>query len=308
MDKPVQDLKPLLAFAAVLEHGSMHAAAAALGMTPSAVSQHITRLERLHEVKLLHRSTRRLAPTDAGQALGAHCLRLRATLADAHTALQQLKTEVAGDVHLALTSGMADAPALQTALHTLAQEHPRLRPVLHFSDALVDLRAGGIDIALRGGDTALDAPDLVARPLATWPWRICAAPAYLARHPPIERPEQLPAHRWTGRQPPHMTLSRGADTHVLHAPLHCQADQLAAVRSLTLGGLGLSLQVEGDVRGWLRQGRLQVVLPAWTLPGVQIYAVTAQRAQSAKVRATLQVLQRSFAADEALGMHPETAA
>ena len=74
----MDDLKPLLAFAAVLEHGSMNAAAKALGMTPSAVSQHISRLEKLHGVKLLHRSTRRLAPTDAGQALAAHCRRLLA--------------------------------------------------------------------------------------------------------------------------------------------------------------------------------------------------------------------------------------
>ena len=78
----MDDLKPLLAFAAVLEHGSMNAAAQALGMTPSAVSQHISRLEKLHGVKLLHRSTRRLAPTDAGQALAAHCRRLLATVQD----------------------------------------------------------------------------------------------------------------------------------------------------------------------------------------------------------------------------------
>ena len=71
----MQDTKPLIVFAAVLEHGSMNAAAAALGMTPSAVSQHISRLEALHGVKLLHRSTRRLSPTDAGRSLGSHCAR-----------------------------------------------------------------------------------------------------------------------------------------------------------------------------------------------------------------------------------------
>ncbi len=58
----MQDTKPLLVFAAVLEHGSMNAAAAALGMTPSAVSQHVSRLEALHGVKLLHRSTRACRP------------------------------------------------------------------------------------------------------------------------------------------------------------------------------------------------------------------------------------------------------
>lgn len=296
MDKATQDLKPLLAFAAVLEHGSMHAAASALGMTPSAVSQHISRLEQLHQVKLLHRSTRRLAPTDAGQLLSAHCQRLSATLAETHAALAQLKNEAAGDLHLAMPSGLVDAPPLQAALLALAQQYPRIRPVLHLNDALIDLRTGGMDVAIRGGDTALDAPDLVARPLALWPYCICAAPAYLAQHPPIERPEQLAAHRWVGTQPVRTTLTRGAQTHVLEAPLHCHANARAATRSLTLAGLGLSLQVQGDVAGWLRQGLLHVVLPQWALPTVQIYAVTPQRAQSAKVRAALEALQRSFAA------------
>ena len=78
----MQDIKPLLVFATVLEHGSMNAAAAALGMTPSAVSQHINRLEALHGIKLLNRSTRSLAPTDAGRALGEYCRRLAATYGD----------------------------------------------------------------------------------------------------------------------------------------------------------------------------------------------------------------------------------
>ena len=89
----MQDIKPLLVFAAVLEHGSMNAAAAALGMTPSAVSQHINRLETLHGIKLLNRSTRSLSPTDAGRALGEYCRRLAATLADTRTVIDNLKTE-----------------------------------------------------------------------------------------------------------------------------------------------------------------------------------------------------------------------
>ena len=97
----MDDLKPLLVFAAVLEHGSMNAAAQALAMTPSAVSQHIARLENLHGVKLLHRSTRRVSPTDAGAALGQYCRRLNATLHDTRLALANLKTEIAGEVRLA---------------------------------------------------------------------------------------------------------------------------------------------------------------------------------------------------------------
>ena len=106
----MDDLKPLLVFAAVLEHGSMNAAAQALAMTPSAVSQHIARLEHLHGVKLLHRSTRRVSPTEAGATLAQYCRRLSATLRDTRLALDNLKTDIAGEVRLAAPTSMATAP------------------------------------------------------------------------------------------------------------------------------------------------------------------------------------------------------
>lgn len=295
----MQDTKPLLVFAAVLEHGSMNAAAAALGMTPSAVSQHITRLETLHGVKLLRRSTRRLTPTDAGRSIGEYCTRLTRTLADARQALDNLKTEAAGDVAIALPSGLADAPAFQTALVRLRRQHPNIRPVLHLDDSLADLRQGQIDIALRGGDHALDEPDLIARHLAAWHWQICAAPAYLAAHPPVNRPEELQRHLWLGCQPVCTTLHRAAKSFTLRLSESITCTQLSAVRSLTLGGLGLSLQLEGEVRGFTGRGMLQTVLPEWTLPALNLYAVTPYRVQSAKTEAVIRLLQQSFAEDKA---------
>ena len=132
----MQDIKPLLVFAAVLEHGSMNAAAAALGMTPSAVSQHINRLETLHGIKLLNRSTRSLAPTDAGRALGEYCRRLAATLADTRTVIDNLKTEPVGELRISLTSSVISSHAFQTAFSRLQTEFPKIRPVLNFSDTL----------------------------------------------------------------------------------------------------------------------------------------------------------------------------
>lgn len=291
----MHDIKPLLAFAAVLEHGSINAAAAALGMTASAVSQHITRLESIHGVKLLNRSTRRLTPTDAGRALAAHCARLRRTLADTQTALDNLKTEAAGELRLAITSATADSPVFQTALIRLQREYPDIRPVLYVADQLVDLQQDGIDIALRGGDHALDNPDLIARHLVTWPWLICGAPDYLAQHPPITRPEQLHGCRWLHFLPVRTTLHCGAESYLLDIADSMPCSQLAAVRSLTLGGAGLSLQLAGEVRQHISQGRLKAVLPEWTLPAVNLYAVTSYRVQSAKTEAAVKVLQQAFA-------------
>ena len=293
----MQDIKPLLVFAAVLEHGSMNAAAAALGMTPSAVSQHVSRLEAQHGVKLLHRSTRRLTPTDAGQALAQYCLRLRHTLADTLQALDNLKTEAAGDLNIALPSGMAHAPPFQAALQQLQQHYPAIRPQLYFSDTLADLKQGDIDIALRGGNHALDAPDLVARPLATWHWQIVAAPAYLAARPPINTPHQLAEQQWLHYLPIHANLLRGEERHVLEIERSMLCGQLAAVSTLTQAGLGLSMQLSGETAALITQGRLRVVLPDWTLPSVRIYAVTPHRVQSAKTEAALGILQRCFAAE-----------
>ena len=185
----MQDIKPLLVFAAVLEHGSMNAAAAALGMTPSAVSQHINRLETLHGIKLLNRSTRSLSPTDAGRALGEYCRRLAATLADTRTIIDNLKTEPVGELRISLTSSVIGSRAFQTAFARLQTEFPKIRPVLNFSDTLDDLQHNQTDIAIRGGDRALDDPNLVARHLVTWPYSICAAPitSTVIRPSPIPR-------------------------------------------------------------------------------------------------------------------------
>lgn len=292
----MQDIKALLVFAAVLEAGSMNAAAKLLGMTPSAVSQHITRLEQLHGVKLLHRSTRRLTPTDAGQALAQYCQRLRQTLGDTLQALDNLKTEAAGELNIALPSGMALAPPFQTALQRLQQAYPEIRPQLHCNDALADLKQEPIDIALRGGEHALDAPDLVARHLTTWHYQICAAPAYLAAHAPITHPQTLTGHLWLHYLPVRTTLQRGSESYLLDVAHSMACSQLAAVSALTEAGLGLSMQLNGEVSGLVAQGRLQVVLPDWTLPALNVYAVTSYRVQSAKTEVALRILQESFAA------------
>ncbi|MCP1661108.1 LysR family transcriptional regulator [Neisseria perflava] len=294
----MQDTKPLLVFAAVLEHGSMNAAAAALGMTPSAVSQHINRLESVHGIKLLNRSTRRLTPTNAGRTLGSYCRRLRDTLDQTHTAIVNLKTEPAGELHMALTSGVIQAPAFQTALARLQHEYPQIRPVLHLSDTLENLQQAQIDMAIRGGERALDDPNLVARHLVTWPYQICAAPDYLAQHPPITRPEQLHAHRWLHFAPVRTTLHCRNESYFLDIADSMYCNQIAAVHSLTVSGFGLSEQVIGEVEALVADGRLKIVLPEWTLPPVNLYLVTPYRVQSAKTEAAVQIFQESFTQGE----------
>ena len=293
------ETKPLLAFAAVIEHGTMHAAARALGMTPSAVSQHISRLEALHGVKLLKRSTRRTAPTEAGAALAAHCVKLRQALLDAQAALDNIKTEAAGEVRLARPSPLTLAPDFQTALLRVAAEFPKISMRLFVTDELADLQRHNIDIALRGGDTALDAPDLVARHLADWQWQIYAAPSYIAQTGQPESPADLRWWRWLSGSDETIVrhvLRRGAERFELETDNVWPCGDLMSARQLTAAGLGVSVQLDGEMRGWVREGRLQVLLPDWTLPKLALYAVTPHRVQSAKVAAVLGCLTEAFQA------------
>lgn len=293
----MQDIKPLLVFAAVLEHGLMNAAAAALGMTPSAVSQHIARLEKLHQIKLFNRNTRRLTPTDAGRVLGAYCGRLKTMLADTQAAVSGLKTEASGELHLSLTSGIIDAPVFQTALQRLQSTYPDIRPVLHICDTLENLQTSHTDIAIRGGDNALGDPNLVSRHLATWHWQIYASPEYLAANPEPRSPDDLYRHRWLYFLPVRTTLHKGSQSCFIDIASGIPCDQIAAVRTLTAQGFGLSVQAAAEAAPLVAQGRLKAVLPDWTLPPVNLYLVTAYRVQSAKTEAAVRIFQESFAAE-----------
>lgn len=288
------ETKPLLAFAAVMEHGSMNAAARALSMTPSAVSQHITRLEKLHGVKLLKRSTRRLAPTDAGLVLAEHCLRLQYTLADIQTALDSVKTQASGLVRVALPTALTSAPAFQTALLLVAERYPNIRVQLVVADALADLQQHEIDIALRGGDSALSAPNLVARHLVDWRWQICAAPSYIAKMGLPQKPSDVLTWRWLNAVPVRYAMQRGDEVFYLNIAETWQCGDLMTVRQLTAAGLGVSVQLTGDIQQWVDEGKLTVLLPEWKLPVVSLYAVTPHRVQTAKVAAVLGALQECF--------------
>ena len=168
-------------------------------------------------------------------------------------------------------------------------------PSSNFSDTLDDLQHNQTDIAIRGGDRALDDLNLVARHLVTWPYMICAAPDYLNRHPPITHPSQLHAHRWLHFLPVRTTLQHGGESYFLDIADSIACTHLAAVCSLTESGFGFIFASGRRSSGKIAQGRLKTVLPEWTLPPVSLYLVTPYRVQSAKTEAAVRIFTESFA-------------
>jgi len=309
----MDQLKRMAIFAEVVAAGSLTAAARQLGMTPSAVSQHLRQLEQALGLALLHRSTRRLTLTEAGERYHAGCAAMVAAARSAEQALARLRDEPEGELRLAAPAGFGSV--LATALAPL-RGYPRLTLRLLLDDALIDLIGERVDIALRIG--VLADSSLVARKLGSMARQLCASPAYLAERGWPAQPRDLLQHDWLGSKP----ANAGADMLELQGPAgeretlrlegRVQASQVTALHALCVAGWGISLGVSDDDQKALADGRLLPVLPGWRLADLPVYAVTPRRGeQPAKVRHALDVLALYFgdatgadAAHTATAFHP----
>ncbi len=303
----MDDLKRMAVFAAVVREGSMSAAARAMGMTPSAVSQQIRQLERAGGVTLMHRTTRQLTLTDVGQRFHAECARMVEAAANARAELQAELQEPGGELRMSSTVGFARHVA--PALGPLLARHPRLRLQLLVDDAQIDLTSARIDLAIRYGN--LPDSQWVARRLGAMQWWPCAAPRWLAEHGAPDSLQALQAASWLGLPSsleaqglqvriPSMRDGRSVlDEHVLPIIPRISSNNQSALMQMCEAGLGIALLGSMDVQEPILAGNLVRILPAWSFGrpgGLPIWAVTPQRGrQPAKVRLAVEHLARYLA-------------
>ncbi len=258
-------LKGIASFVQVVEAGSFAAAALQSRQTRSAVGKHVARLEQRLGTRLLHRSTRRLALTEAGQAYYERCKRALAEIDAAEAALDDSSRALVGRLRVSLPLQLGRTLAAPVLL-ALAQQHPRLELELSFSDRVVDLLEEGLDLAVRQGPLP-DSSSLQARLLGRYEFVICAAPSYLARHGVPRTVEDFAGHvaiAYAGRGPESPWLARGADgaLHELPVRRHLRLDDLQAIADAALAGLGLARlprwlaapQVEAGALQWVWDG------------------------------------------------------
>ncbi|PAA98300.1 LysR family transcriptional regulator [Serratia fonticola] len=283
-------------FATVVAEGSFVAAARRLEMTPSAVSQHMRSLEKSLGMPLLHRSTRRLALTDAGEAFYPGCEAMLQEAQRAEQRLAELRDTLVGELRIATTVGIGSGP-LAEALAPLLLAHPKLTLRILADDQVVDMIEQRVDISLRVNLQLADT-NLIAHPLTAWPMVLCAAPRYLSQHGVPETPQELEQHRWiTG------------SGHGLHLDLHHHAGEtfklrLAAgqvvsgsmnvIRAFTRNGLGISGQPLYEIGDELRRGELIALLPQWRPAPYRLHALTLERVLPEKTRQALHYLREYF--------------
>lgn len=287
----MDQVKLLLIFAQVMKQGSMNGAARVLGMSPSAVSQHLRNLEKHYGITLLNRTTRRLSPTEAGKTLWLYADKLQHLVDEADYSMQQLQSEPSGKVVIALPAGYVETPVMQRVIRQVQKHYPKIELCFQGNDRLQDLIAEEVDIAIR--TTLISDANYIARPLAVWKRQICASPDYLAKNPILHKGDLLHCH-WINHQTSVLQNTLAAldlPTTLPNYAINCSS---ASARQLALAGFGVTVLLSGDTAHFIEEGKLQVVLPQYVLPDSPIYAMTSHRNMSAKVVAILDILKKSF--------------
>ncbi|NHV26204.1 LysR family transcriptional regulator [Burkholderia sp. D-99] len=287
------NLNRLAVFVAVVDAGSLTAAAERLGLAKTVVSTHMQRLETEVGANLLVRTTRRLSVTDAGRAFYDAC---RDIVRAAESALDAVSSD-AGPLRGTLRVSVPidyGALVVAPAVVALRDRHPGLDVELVANDRVVDLVADNLDVAIRIGRLADS--NYRAVQLGTYEKWLVASPAFIARH---GRPDDtdalaaLPFVMLSTLPRPHTVELENANggTVSVRCVAHVVSNTATACRAIVLAGGGFGLLTDFSTADDVAAGRLVRLLPAWRSAPAGIHAVyPSTRLPSPKVRAFIDAM------------------
>ncbi|WP_212590877.1 LysR family transcriptional regulator [Bordetella genomosp. 5] len=254
-------------FLAVYKLRSFSKAAVELGISTSALSHAIRNLETRLGIRLLHRTTRTVAPTDAGSSLAKRLEIGFEEIGGALDEVNQHRDRPAGRIRINVLS---DGARLLIAKHMpqFLKAYPEVDVEIAVNDQMIDIVAAGFDAGIRFGGTVPE--DFVAirlgRPLR---WVAVASPRYINQHPPVSTPADLKSqeciqirtgngvvYRWEFEQ--------GQERVAVEVPGQLCVNETTLGVELALNHVGIFYCLEERVTPWLQTGELQVVLPDWS--------------------------------------------
>lgn len=287
----------LATFAAIADAGSFTRAAAGLGVSPSALSHAVRAMEARLGVRLLNRSTRSVAPTQAGERLLAH---LRPALADLEGALTDIQDDgerPRGRVRVS-AHWTAATYTIMPRLPRFAAEHPEVQVEIAIEDGLVDIVARGFDVGVRH-EHVLDRDMISVRIDDPHPVVLVAAPIYLASRAPPLAPADLLAHRClryrltsSGTLHP-WRLERDGETITLDPPPAFVSNSVDTLLTAAIGGIGIAGLSAAHAAEPLGDGRLVRVLAEWRwiVPANYLYFAN-RRQMGTALRAFIDAMRR----------------
>lgn len=293
----MDQFKEIEAFVAVAQLGSFVKAAERLGVSKAMVSRNVSELEARLGVRLMQRTTRRLALSDAGAEYLQRCVQILGELHDANAAVSASAVQAQGRIKITapLTFGIRHLAPLWGEFLRI---HPRVELEVNLNDRVVDLIEEGYDLAVRIGQ--LGSSTLIARRIASTRLVLCASPRYLQQAQPIHELDDIADHDViaytylaTGEQW-HFSGAQGARSIEVHP--HLRSNSGDTCRAAALADQGIVFQPGFLVGEDLRAGRLVQILPQFAGPDMDISVVYPSRHHlSHKVRAMVDFLGAAFA-------------
>ncbi|GGX89155.1 transcriptional regulator [Litchfieldella qijiaojingensis] len=287
-------------FVAVTERGSVTAAAEALDMSRAMASRYLESLERWLGARLLHRTTRRIALTDAGHEALSRCRQMLDLADEVQLAAGARGVEPKGRLRIATSQSFAQA-WLAEAVAEFLEGHPQAQVELLVLERAVNLVEERVDLAVRITNQ-LD-ESLVARRLCSCRSVLCASPGYVERHGVPQTPEGLAehasvAHAYVSRS--EICLRREGRSVAVPVRGRLSSNETGVVRVAALAGAGIAMLPTYFVADDLRQGRLVRVMPTWEPEPLGIHAVyLSRRYQPLLLRAMIDFLVERLGGDVA---------
>lgn len=264
INSPLENLSDMVVFARVVDAGSFSGAARQLGLTPSAVSRQVARLEGVLRVRLLERTTRKLRLTEAGSAAFTRCQALVAAAREVMALSDSQSATPRGLVRVSMPKAFG-RQVVHPLMPAFLARYPEVDVQLIITDRTVDLFEESVDLAIRITDAP--PPGLAGRPLTTIRHLVCASPQYLAAHGTPAHPRDLAQHSclYLGEdeRDRHWRFQRGAE----EATVRVSGRYVANHSEVRLDGarqhLGIASLPEFTAREALAKADLVTVLDDW---------------------------------------------
>jgi DNA-binding transcriptional LysR family regulator len=293
---PMGQFRQISTFVEVVARGSLSAAARAEGIAPAMIGRRLDALEARLGVKLLQRTTRKLALTDEGAAFLEDCQRILGELEEAESAVAERSAKATGHLLVSAPAGFGRqhvAPLLPSFL----AEHREVTINLNLNDRVVDVVGEGVDVAIR--IATMSDSSLVGVKLVDNQRVLVASPAYLKRNGTPQALADLARHNclaissegsqrgWTFREHGKNLTLKVAGNMV--------CNDGAVLHEWALAGKGLAWRSMWEVGGDIEAGRLRTVLDQFAAPGNDIFAVFAQRRHlPLRIRAFVDFLRHTY--------------
>ncbi|WP_187775906.1 LysR family transcriptional regulator [Salinicola corii] len=283
-------------FIAAVEHGSIAAAGRALDLSPAMAGKYLSALESTLGTRLMHRSTRALSLTEAGQQYLVASERIIDALLEADAEAREGRSQLAGEIRLGVPRAFGTL-TLAPMLAAFCSAHPRITLNLHTDERYVDLVDGRLDLAVRIGQLPDSA--LHTRPLGSIRMGLCCAPGLLApgARRDVSHICQLPRLVFTeARSPGDWMVSDGKNgAHVIDGPAVMRSDDIILLVRAAIEGLGIVYAPMFVLDEPLKDGRLVRLLADHQATRLDLQIVyTDRHHQPARVRALIDYLAACF--------------